>query len=145
MKWLSNQINEEDEIKKKAQADLLAHVSLRGGVKRGQLNIVIVLGSHLIQNLFERMKLASFRVHIVLVNLNSQKTLMCSVPPTKDKRWPFREPDLNGRNSGDTESFKALRKHKVFLLRNGYRSEYILSPTATLNPLAFGRTGSFFV
>lgn len=97
MKRLSNQINEEDEIKKNqtTKADLLAHVSLRGGVKRGQLNIVIVLRSHLIQNLFERMKLASFRVHIVLVNLNSQKTLMCSVPPTKDKRWPFREPDLN--------------------------------------------------
>lgn len=94
MKGLSNQINEEDEIKK-TKSDLLAHVSLRGGVKRGQLNIVIVLGSHLIQNLFERMKLASFRVHIVLVNLNSQKTLMCSVPPTKDKTRPFREADLN--------------------------------------------------
>lgn len=94
MKRLSHQINKEEETKQ-TKADLLAHVSLRGGVKRGQLNIVIVLGSHLIQNLFEGMKLASFRVHIVLVNLNSQKTLMCSVPPTKDKRWPVREPDLD--------------------------------------------------
>lgn len=77
------------------KTDLLAHVSLRCRVKRGQFNIVIVLRSHLIQNLFEGMKLASFRVHIVLVNLNSQKTLMYSVPPANDKRRPFREPDLN--------------------------------------------------
>jgi len=84
-------------------------------VKRGQLNIVIVLGSHLIQNLFERMKLASFRVHIVLVNLNSQKTLMCSVPPTTDKRWPFREPDLNSRNSGNTQNLKQLEDTRFFV------------------------------
>ena len=71
-------------------------------MKRGQLNVVRVLGSHLIQNLFECMKLASFRVHIVLVNLNSQKTLMYSVPPAKDKRRPFREPGLQWRNSYNT-------------------------------------------
>lgn len=112
-KRLSNQINEEDEIKK-TKADLLAHVSLRGGVKRGQLNIVIVLGSHLIQNLFEGMKLASFRVHIVLVNLNSQKTLMCSVPWLRI-RAALWQPHPNPRNSWNTQNLKLVEDTRFFV------------------------------
>lgn len=81
-------------------------------MERGQLNVVRVLRSHLIQNLFEGMKLASFRVHIVLVNLNSQKTLMYPVPPVKDKNGLL-ESQVCTEETVLTLVTEAFRRHKV--------------------------------
>lgn len=58
---------------KKETENLLAHVSLGGGMKGSKLYVSVVIRPHLIKDLFEGVKSAALCVNVVLINLHQKK------------------------------------------------------------------------
>lgn len=87
-KLLSNHVGgPQVEQQKRIAAHILAHVALGGGVEGGKLHITRVLRPHLVKHFLKGVESAVRRVHVVLVYLQGNRTVVMSPSGRPEGRY----------------------------------------------------------